>query len=37
MSHILNTIISDYDHQLALTERRVDDADKPLTVEEVRG
>jgi hypothetical protein len=37
MIHILNNLTSDYDLQLALMERRVDDADKPLTVEEVRG
>jgi hypothetical protein len=37
MIHILNNLTSDYDLQLTLMERRVDDADKPLTVEEVRG
>jgi hypothetical protein len=37
MIHILNNLTSDYDLQLALMERRVGDADKPLTVEEVRG
>jgi hypothetical protein len=37
MIHILNNHTSDYDLQLALMERRVGDADKPLTVEEVRG
>jgi hypothetical protein len=37
MIHILNNLTSDYDFQLALTERRVGDADKPLTVEDVRG
>jgi hypothetical protein len=37
MIHILNNITSDYDLQLSLMERRVGDADKPLTVEEVRG
>jgi hypothetical protein len=37
MIHILNNLTSDYDLQLALMERRVVDADKPLTVEEVRG
>jgi hypothetical protein len=36
MIHILNNLTSDYDLQLALMERRVGDADKPLTVEEVR-
>jgi hypothetical protein len=35
--HILNNLSSDYDHQPALMERRVGDADKPLTVEAVRG
>jgi hypothetical protein len=33
----LNILTSDYDLQLALMERRVGDADKPLTVEVVRG
>jgi hypothetical protein len=37
MIHILNNLTSDYDLQLALMERRVGDADKPLTVGEVRG
>jgi hypothetical protein len=37
MIHILHNLTSDYDLQLALIERRVGDADKPLTVEEVRG
>jgi hypothetical protein len=37
MIHTLNNNTSDYDLQVALMERRVDDADKPLTVEEVRG
>jgi hypothetical protein len=37
MIHILNNLTSDYDLQLALMERRVGDADKPLIVEEVRG
>jgi hypothetical protein len=37
MIHILNNLTSDYDLQFALMERRVGDADKPLTVEEVRG
>jgi hypothetical protein len=37
MIHILNNLTSDYDLQLTLMERRVGDADKPLTVEEVRG
>jgi hypothetical protein len=36
MIHILNNLTSDYDLQLALLEGRVGDADKPLTVEEVR-
>jgi hypothetical protein len=37
MIHILNKLTSDYDLQLKLMERRVGDADKPYTVEEVRG
>ena len=37
MIHILNNLTTDYELQLALMERRVGDADKPLTVEEVRG
>jgi hypothetical protein len=37
MIHILINLISDYDLQLALMERRVGDVDEPLTVEEVRG
>jgi hypothetical protein len=37
MIHILNNLTSDYDLQLSLMERRLGDADKPLTVEEVRG
>jgi hypothetical protein len=37
MIHTLNNLTSDYDLQLALMERRVGDADKPLTVEEFRG
>jgi hypothetical protein len=37
MTHILNNLNSDYDLQLALMERRVGDADKPLTIEDVRG
>jgi hypothetical protein len=37
MIHILNNLTSDYNLQLALMERRVGNADKPLTVEEVRG
>jgi hypothetical protein len=36
MIHILNNLTSDYALQLKLVERRVGDADKPLTVEEVR-
>jgi hypothetical protein len=35
--NVLNNLTSDYDPQLALMERRVGDADKPLSVEEVRG
>jgi hypothetical protein len=37
MIHILNNITSDYDLQIELMERRVGEADEPLTVEEVRG
>jgi hypothetical protein len=37
MIHILNDLNSDYDRQLALMESGVGDANKPLTVEEVRG
>ena len=36
MIHILNNLTSDYDLQLALIERRVDDKEKPLAVEELR-
>jgi hypothetical protein len=35
--HILNDLTSEYDLQLTLMERRVGDADKPFTVEEIRG
>jgi hypothetical protein len=37
MTHLLNNLTSDYDLQLALMERRVGDADKPLIVEEDKG
>jgi hypothetical protein len=37
MINILNNLTSDYDLQFSLMERRVGDANKPLTVEEVRG
>jgi hypothetical protein len=37
MIHILNKLTSDYALQLTPVERRVGDADEPLTVEEVRG
>jgi hypothetical protein len=37
MIHILNNLISDYELQLALMERRVGDDEKPLTIEEIRG
>jgi hypothetical protein len=37
MIHILDNRTLNYDLQLALIERRVGNADKPLTVEEVRG
>jgi hypothetical protein len=37
MIHKLNNLTSDHDLQFALMERRVGDADKPLTIEEGRG
>jgi hypothetical protein len=37
MIHMLNNFTSEYKLQLAMMKRRVGDADKPLTVEEVRG
>jgi hypothetical protein len=37
MIHILNKFTSNFDLQLALMERRVGDADKPLTIEKVSG
>jgi hypothetical protein len=37
MIHVLNNLTSDYDLQLALMERRVGDADEPITIEEIRG
>jgi hypothetical protein len=37
MIQILNNLTSDYDLQLELMERRLDDTDKLLMVEEVRG
>jgi hypothetical protein len=36
MINIMNYFTSYYDLQLGLMESRVDDADKPLTIEEVR-
>jgi hypothetical protein len=36
MIHLLNNIPTEYDLQLALLERRLDDKDTPLTVEEIR-
>jgi hypothetical protein len=36
MIDVLNSLTSDYDLELSLTERSVGNADKPLTVEEVR-
>jgi hypothetical protein len=33
----LNNLTSDYDLQLAVIETRVGDADKPFTVQELRG
>jgi hypothetical protein len=37
MFHILDSLTSGYDLQLALMKRRVDDADESFTVEDVRG
>jgi Zinc knuckle len=37
MIQILNNLTSDYELQFAKMERRVGDADKPLTIEEIRG
>ena len=37
MIHILNNLTSDYELQRAMMERRVGDAERPLTVEEIRG
>ena len=36
MIHMLNNLTSDYELQLALMEKRVGDAEKPLTVEEIK-
>jgi hypothetical protein len=36
MIHVLNNPTSDYELQLALIEKRVGDAEKPLTVEEIK-
>ena len=36
MIHILNNLTSDYELQLAMMERRVGDAERPLAVEEIR-
>jgi hypothetical protein len=36
MIHILNNMTSDYDLQLALMERRINDKVSPLTVDEIR-
>jgi hypothetical protein len=36
MIHIFKNLISDYDLQLALMERRVGNVEKPLTIEEIR-
>jgi hypothetical protein len=37
MIHILSSLTSDYELQLAMMERTVGDTDRPLTVEEIRG
>ena len=37
MIHILNNLTSEYEIQVAMMERRVGDAEKPLTIEEIRG
>jgi gag-polypeptide of LTR copia-type len=37
MIHVLNNLTSDYDLHLALMGKRVCDAEKPLTVEEIKG
>ena len=37
MVHILNNLTSEYELQVAMMERRVGDAEKPLTIEEIRG
>jgi Zinc knuckle len=36
MIHMLNNLTSDYELQLALMEKRVGDAEKPLTIEEIK-
>jgi hypothetical protein len=36
MIHMLNNLTSDYEMQLALMEKRVGDAEKPLTFEEIK-
>ena len=36
MIHILNYLTSEYELQLALMERRIDDTEKPLTIEEIQ-
>jgi gag-polypeptide of LTR copia-type/Zinc knuckle len=36
MTHILNNMTSDYDLQLALMEKRINDKSSPLTVDEIR-
>jgi hypothetical protein len=37
MIHILYTLTSDYEVQIAMMERRVGDMEKPLIIEEIRG
>jgi hypothetical protein len=36
MIHVLNNLPTEYDLQLALLEKRIEDKDKPLTAEEIR-
>jgi hypothetical protein len=37
MIHILNKMISDYDLQLAIMEKHINDKVNPLTIDEIRG
>jgi hypothetical protein len=36
MIHVLNNIPTEYNLQLTLLEKRIEDKDKPLTVEEIQ-